>query len=80
MPEVFKNPGGYSGPLVGFEIEAYESGYVTGSLGGEDDASPRSMCRVARHLREASGLPLRAVLNCDHDAPTSCALTKSGPP
>jgi hypothetical protein len=70
MPEVFKNPGGYSGPLVGFEIRAFTPFLITGSEDDEDAATSRSVRRAARHPRDVSGLPFRTVLNSDRGAST----------
>ena len=65
MPGTLKNSKDYTGPLVGLEIEAYASCHVTGVDDGEDEASPRSIRRVARRLRETTGLPFRAIANAN---------------
>lgn len=63
MTRKLTNPTGYNGPLVGLEIEAYASWSITQVDDGEDEASPRSIRRVARYLREMTGLPFRAVID-----------------
>lgn len=47
----------YHGPLVGLEIEVYASSFVTGDEDGEDEASGRTLRRVARHLRQTRTPP-----------------------
>jgi hypothetical protein len=71
MAEVFRNPTQCGCPPLGFQIRADVSSLITGSDHGEDKASLRLIRRVARHRREASGLPF---------TPTSLALTKAGSP
>ncbi len=58
---------GHAVALLGFEIEAYASVLVTGADEGEDEASPRSLRKVARHLRDVTGLPFRAFIPSDDE-------------
>src|SRR5690606_16586827 len=76
MSNTLVNPKGYQGPLVGLEIEAYASVEITGAFDGEDEASPRSIRRVAQHLREGTGLPFRAIFKEKDDE----AAPGEGPP
>jgi hypothetical protein len=65
-----KNPKRYRGPLVGLEIEAWASWLVTGADEEEDEASARTIRLVARHLRDMTGLPFRAIVDLDRASPT----------
>ena len=61
---IHKLPGG-AVALVGFESEAYASVLVAGAKEGEDGASPRSLRKAARHLRDVTGRPFRAFIPSD---------------
>src|SRR5271163_362539 len=69
MARKLTNPAGYSGPLVGLEIEAFASSFITQVDDGEDEASPRSIRRVARYLREMTGLPFLAMIDGEEGSP-----------
>jgi hypothetical protein len=69
MARKLTNPAGYSGPLVGLEIEACASWFITQVDDGEDEASLRSIRRVARYLREMTGLPFRAAMDPEEASP-----------
>jgi hypothetical protein len=69
MSGQLKNPKGYRGPMVGLEIEAWASWLITGA-DDEDEASPRTIRLVARHLRATTGLPFRAIVDLDGSSPT----------
>lgn len=77
MKRVIRNPEDYHGSLVGFEVEAYASRYVTEADEVEDKASLRSLRRVARRLRELTGLPFKAIADVEgviDPLPTSSPL------
>jgi hypothetical protein len=69
MAGQLRNLKGYRGPMVGLEVEAWASWLVTGADDDEDEASPRTIRMVARHLRGTTGLPFRAIID-DEDDPS----------